>query len=92
MALAADSPAVSFFWNVNAVMSLLTVEDGSVLATFDPLLDDEDASQYAGDLPFREYHPGAAAFALIDRWTGVAITEARFAGAKPTLVVQTPAS
>jgi hypothetical protein len=52
------------------------------------LLDDENA----GDLPFGEYHPGAAAFALIDRWTRVAITEAQFVRAKPTLVVQTPAS
>jgi hypothetical protein len=88
LALADDGPAVSFFWNVNAVMSLLRVERGSVVTTFDPLLDIERAKQDAGDLPFEE-HPSAAAFALIERWTGITITETWFVSTKPTFVVQT---
>jgi uncharacterized protein DUF6461 len=78
LALAGDRPAVSFFWNVNSVMSLLKVEGGSVVATFDPLFEFED-------------HPNARAFALVERWTGIAITEAWFTGSKPTFVVQTAA-
>ena len=88
LALADNGPAVSFFWNVNAVMSLLSVERGSVATTFDPLLDVEQARQHAADLPFGE-HPAAAAFALIERWTGVTVTEAWFVGSKPTFVVYT---
>jgi hypothetical protein len=56
-------------------MSLLRVERGSVVATFDPLLDVEQARRHAADLPFGD-HPSAAAFALIERWTGITITEA----------------
>jgi uncharacterized protein DUF6461 len=91
LALAGGGPAVSFFWNVNAVMSVLRVERGAVVATFDPLLDLDAARRHAGDLPFGD-HPRAAAFALLERWTGVAITEAWFSGAKPTVVVQAAAS
>jgi hypothetical protein len=88
LALAEQGPAVSFFWNVNAVMSLLRVERGSVVTTFDPLLDVEQARQHAVDLPFAD-NPSAAAFALIERWTGITITEAWFVDRKPTFVVQT---
>jgi hypothetical protein len=88
LALADGGPAVSFFWNVNAVMSLLRVERGRVVATFDPLLDVEQATRHAADLPFDD-HPSAAAFALIERWTGITITEAWFVGTKPTFLVQT---
>jgi Family of unknown function (DUF6461) len=91
LAIAAVAPAVSFFWNVNAVMSVLRAEGGAVVATFDPLLDVDEASRHADDLPFAD-NPRAAAFALIERWTGVTITEAWFDGAKPTFVVQTPVS
>jgi hypothetical protein len=79
---------VSFFWNVNAVMSVLKVERGSVVTSFDPLLDVERARQHAADLPFDD-NPSAATFALIERWSGITITEAWFDGAKPTFVVQT---
>jgi hypothetical protein len=61
---------------------------GSVVAAFDPLLDVDEASPHAADLPFDD-HPSAAAFALIERWTGITSTEAWFLGEKPTFAVQT---
>jgi hypothetical protein len=88
LALAEHGLAVSLFWNVNAVMSLLRVERGSVVTKFDPLLDVEQAAQHAAELPFEE-HPAAAAFALVEQWTGIAISEAWFVGTKPTFVVET---
>jgi hypothetical protein len=89
LALAQDGAGVSFFWNVNAVMSLLRVDSGRVVANFDPLLDLEEAAHHASDLPFGDY-PAAAAFALAERWTGIAITKAWFGRTKPTFVVRTP--
>jgi len=88
--LARGGHAVSFFWNVNAVMSLLRVQDGGVVTSFDPLLDVEQAREEGADLPFGDEHPRAAALALVERWTGVTITEAWFVGAKRTFVVETP--
>jgi len=88
LTLAANGRAVSFFWNVNAVMSLLRVERGSVAMVFDPLLYVEQARQQAADLPF-DVHSSASAFAMIERWTGIAVTAAWFEGSKPTFVVQT---
>src|SRR4051812_19103544 len=58
LTLAANGRAVSFFWNVNAVMSLLRVERGSVAMVCDSLLDVEQARQHAADLPF-DVHPSA---------------------------------
>jgi Family of unknown function (DUF6461) len=87
--LADGGHAVSFFWNVNAVMALLRVHNGGVVTSFDPLLDVEQATDEGPGLPFDE-HPSAAAFALLERWTGVTITEAWFVVAKPTFVVETP--
>lgn len=89
LALARGGHAVSFFWNVNAVMSLLRVDNGAVVARFDPLIEVVEAAQHAPDLPFED-HPRAASFALISRWTGVTITERWVTAAKPTFVVQTP--
>jgi hypothetical protein len=92
LSLAGDRLAASFFWNINAVMSLLRVEGGRVAATFDPLIDVEDGKRHAADLPFGEAHPRVVAFALIERWTGMFIAEDWFVGKKPTFVVHTPAS
>jgi hypothetical protein len=89
LAIAEGGAGVSFFWNVNAVMSLLRVDSGGVVASFDPLLDLEEAARHASDLPFDD-HPTAAALALVERWTGISISEAWFAGTKPTFVVRTP--
>jgi hypothetical protein len=69
-------------------MSLLRVERGSVVTTFDPLLDVEQARRHVGDLPFDD-DPSGAAFALIERWTGITTTETWFVHTKPTFVVQT---
>lgn len=88
-ALAAGRVAVSFYWNVNAVMYVLKVEGGHVVAGFDPLLDVERVPAQGLDLPFGD-QPGAAAMALLERWSGVSITEPWFLGSKPTFIVQTP--
>jgi hypothetical protein len=50
---------------LDAVVSQLRVEHGSVVTTFDPLLDVECATQHAADLPFGD-NRAAAAFALIE--------------------------
>jgi hypothetical protein len=85
-ALAAEKPAASFFWNVNAVMSVTRVERGRVVAKFDPLVEADRAPADARDLPFGD-RPGAAALALLARWTGVTLTRRWFLGRKPTFVV-----
>jgi hypothetical protein len=90
LTLAQERLATSFFWNINALMSLVRVEHGKLLSMFDPLVDVEQAKEQADDLPFGVHHARAASFALIERWTGVVITEPWFLGAKPTFVVQTP--
>jgi hypothetical protein len=87
--LAAEHQAVSHFWNVNAVMSLVRVQDGQVVAAFDPMIEVDHVPEEGRDLPFGE-HPGAAALALMERWTGVSITEEWFVGSKPTFLVHTP--
>jgi hypothetical protein len=89
LALAAGSEAVSFFWNVNAVMAVLRMRDGRVAAAFDPLLDTDEVPEEGRDLPF-EQHPRAASIALVERWTGVSIQEEWFAGSKPTYIVHAP--
>jgi hypothetical protein len=61
-------------------MNVRNVEDEEVVVDFDPVLDDEE-----------DEHPGATAMALLERWTGVAIEERWFLGAKPTFVVRAPA-
>jgi Family of unknown function (DUF6461) len=81
--------AASFFRNVNAVMSLVRVNRGRTLESFDPLLDLEDVPDQGRDLPFGE-RPGAASLALIERWTGIVVAEDWFRGAKPTFVVEVP--
>ncbi|MDA0185604.1 DUF6461 domain-containing protein [Solirubrobacter phytolaccae] len=75
--LAGVHSAVSFFWNVNAVMRVQRREHGVEVESFDPLLDRPD-----------EEHPHAASLALIEDWTGVTLTEDWFAGPKPTYLVE----
>ena len=66
----------------------MRVEDGRVVTMFDPLLDVERASPESADLPFAD-SPGAASFALIERWTSLTITQMWVVGRKPTFVVRT---
>jgi hypothetical protein len=87
--LAAGHAAASFFWNVNAVMLLTRVEGGRITSRFDPLVPAGAAPEEGRDLPFRE-QPMAAALTLLERWTGVVITEQWFLGIKPTFMVDTP--
>lgn len=89
--LAAGSEAAAYFWNVNAVMKMLHVRAEVVVANFDPLLDWENAPTRASDLPFKE-HLAAAAFSLLERWSGVTVTEQWFSAAKPTFIVNVPQS
>ena len=88
--VARGARAAAFFWNANAVMRLTHLEAGEVLAELDPL-DVDDVPEEGRDLPFEE-ETSAATFALLERWTGVAVTGAWFAGAKPTYVVEVPES
>lgn len=85
--LAAGGSAVSFFWNVNWVMSFVHVDRGNVLAEFDPLVDFDQAPEAGRDLPF-EQSAHVASLALIERLTGIVIRERWFAGAKPTYIVR----
>jgi hypothetical protein len=71
-ALSRSTRAAAFYRSVNADMSLLHAVDGSVVASFDPLLDDVPAevAPLAGGLDF-DAHPEASSFALLTRLTGV---------------------
>lgn len=72
--ISAAGTAVNVFWNVNAVMSFTLARQGLITRTFDPLLYDGD-----GALPEEEGlawgvgSPRAAALALLERITGVAV-------------------
>lgn len=80
---------VAFFWNVNAVMRVLKVENGVVIVEFDPLIDPGQVPEESRDLPF-ETMPRSASIALLHRWTGVKITQRWFEAAKPTFIVHAP--
>ena len=86
-ALAAGGAAASFFCNVNAVMQLIRVDRGAVIIAFDPLLELDAVPEQGRDLPFGE-SPRSSAMALLERWTGVTITEDWFIARKPTFVVE----
>ena len=58
-----------------------------LIAPHDPLLDDPPNN--GRDLPFATA-PRAASLALIQRWTGVQITEQWYLSAKPTYIVDCP--
>jgi hypothetical protein len=67
---------VGVYRSVNADMQLVVAEAGTILRTFDPLLyDAAGAMDEEAGLPFG--HPGrpdVAAFALLERLTGVCLT------------------
>ena len=81
--------AASFFWNVNAVMRFVWVDGGAVIAAFDPLLEPEAAPPEGADLDF-DGHPRAAAMALLERVSGVALSKGWLEAPKPTFVVAAP--
>lgn len=85
-ALAAGGAAASFFWNVNDVMRLIRVDRGAVIVEFDPLLELDEVPEEGRDLPFHDA-PLSSAMALLERWTGVTITQEWFGAPKPTYVV-----
>jgi len=68
----------SVYWSANADMSFLYLEDGVVVAAFDPLLvehpwsgsDPDSVRRRARDLPFGVDLPRAASLALLERLTG----------------------
>ena len=68
--------AVNVAWNVNSVMHAGWADDGRIVASFDPLLDDRvaDRTPVEAALPFGD-PDGAqrAAFVLMERLTGVRI-------------------
>jgi hypothetical protein len=89
LALANRGTAVSYFWNVNAVMAVTRVLEGEVVARFDPLLDFGAIPDGGAVLPF-ESQPRAASLALLEMWTGVSVTESWFLATKPTFIVAAP--
>lgn len=92
LALAGGSEAVSVFWNVNSDMRVLRVEDGRILAAFDPLLEPDRVPADGRDLPFGVENPRAASLSLLERWTGVAISQVWFATPKVTFIVERQAT
>jgi hypothetical protein len=79
-ALSADTRLVAYYWSVNADMTFLLAEDGNIVRQFDPLLGyDDGVARHGTPLPEEEGLPfglaGArqAAFALIERLTGVSV-------------------
>jgi hypothetical protein len=74
-AISAGGEAVSLFWNVNAVMSVVVAKDARVVRSFDPLLyDGGGALPEELGLPFGEPgSPRAAALVLAERLTGRAV-------------------
>jgi hypothetical protein len=72
---------VSVFWNVNAVMQFVVAEAGRIKRRFDPLLTDDSEGETLAEeagLPFGDPEAPlrAAALALAERLTGVALSEA----------------
>ena len=68
--------AVNVFWNVNALMHIGWAEDGRVVRSFDPLVEEREEQRLPeeADLPFGEPETTlAAAFVLVERLTGVRI-------------------
>jgi hypothetical protein len=73
-ALSSAGPYVSWYASVNADMTVLYARDGALVRDFDPLLyDAEGALPEEAGLPFGLEHPGASAFAVAERLTGVRI-------------------
>lgn len=75
-AISAGGEAVSLFWNVNAVMSVVVAQNGRVVRSFDPLLDDDGGERLPEELglPFGEPgSPRAASLVLAERLTGQAV-------------------
>ena len=88
LALAGASEAVSVFWNADADNRVLRVKDGRILSVFDPVIDADRLPADGRDLPF-DTDPRAAALALLERWTSVAVGQVWFTTAVITFVVET---
>ena len=73
---------------MNAVLRLIRVDCGAVIVAFDPLLELDAVPEEGRNLPFAE-SPRSSAMTLLERWTGVTITEGWFSAWKPTFVVET---
>jgi hypothetical protein len=75
-AVSRGTTAASYYRNVNAVMAFFHAVDGAVASTFDPLLDEVPAelSELASELDFATATE-ASAFALLERLTGIRLTE-----------------
>jgi hypothetical protein len=68
--------AVNVYWNVNALMHVGWADDGRIVASFDPLLDDrlDGGEPEEADLPFGDPERSLrAALVLAERLTGVRI-------------------
>jgi len=68
--------AVNVFWNVNAVMHMGWADNGGIVESFDPLLDDraDHRTPAEADLPFGDPERALrASFVLAERLTGVRI-------------------
>jgi hypothetical protein len=86
--------AVNVYWNVNALMHVGWADDGRIVASFDPLLDDrlDGREPEEADLPFGNPRGALqAAFVLVERLTGVRIERAwLLERARPTSEIPVP--
>jgi hypothetical protein len=86
--------AVNVYWNVNALMHVGWADDGRVVASFDPLLDDrpDGREPEEADLPFGDPDRALrAALVLVERLTGVRIERAWLLdNARPTSEIPVP--
>jgi len=85
-ALAAPVHA-SFFVNVNARMDFVYARDGGILRCFDPLMYDDGGEPLLEerDLDFGLPHPRASAMLLLERLTGIHVSQDFLMGeARPT--------
>ena len=81
----------SYYRSVNADMTFVHAVDGTVVAAFDPLLDDvpDTIADAAAGLHFDEDLVEAASFALLERLTGIRV-EQRWLLDEPRLRVDVP--
>jgi hypothetical protein len=92
--LSVGGRAVNVYWNVNALMHVGWADDGRIVASFDPLLDDRLGSREPeeAELPFGVPDRAlSAAFVLVERLTGIRIEPAWLLDrARPTSEIPVP--
>ena len=72
-----DGRLAAYYRSVNADMTFVHAVDGTIVAWFDPLLEDVPGvlAEAAIGLPFDDDHVEAASFALLERLTGIRVEQ-----------------